>query len=381
MNPTHSPRIRILTTAVLALSLSTGFRGQNRDAEEIYRKAQTNIAGGQWQQAARHLQTLARQRGSDPEVHFLLGMVYVQQQEFVSAAKAFSRSLELDPASRETRFNLALAYFRAGAYARVVGLYERTGEQTLTADELRLVGGALVQLEQYPTAIRRLEEALERGADAQTYYDLGLALLKAKEDQRAQEVLADARSRFPADPYVLLLSSVAAFITGSNPDAEAFMKRGLSLTRGIPSKILLMSAIGDLYEGLGRFQAALEAYRQAAELSPRDPDVLVKLGNSWVRQGEGEKAFASLQRALEVAPDSVAAHVSLARLQLERRLYQQARVLLERAVKLDRYSIEGFYLLLRTYAALGEQRLAKESEAEWRRLRKLREQRLGVTDP
>ena len=374
-------KLHILISAVLAFALSQVSQGQNRDADEIYRKAQTNIAGGQWQQAAQQLETLARLRGNDPEVHFLLGMVYVQQGEFAPAARAFSQSLELDPASKETRFNLALACFRMGAYARVVGLYEGTGEQTLTADELRLVGGALVQLEQYPTAIRYLEEALKRGVDVQTYYDLGLALLKGKEDRRAQEVLADARSRFPTDSYVLLLSSVAAFITGSNPDAEAFMKQGLSLTQDLPSKILLLAAMGELYEGLGKFQAALETYQQATKLNPRDPDVLVKLGDSWARQGEGEKASASLRRALEVAPNSVTAHVSLGRLQLDRRLYRQARELLERAVKLDRYSIEGLYLLLRTYAAMGEHRLAKETEAEWHRLRKLRDQARGVTGP
>jgi tetratricopeptide (TPR) repeat protein len=152
---------------------------------ELRRAADRAVAARKFAEAERNLAELARLRPQDARVHFRLGMVRAELRRFAGAAEAFDRALALDPASGETRFNLALAYHRAGAHARALETYRNVPEAKLAAEELRLLGGALVELDQYARGAAYLTRSCNRKEDAGCLYDLTIALLKGKEDQRA----------------------------------------------------------------------------------------------------------------------------------------------------------------------------------------------------
>ena len=98
-----------------------------------------------------------------------------------------------------------------------------------------------------------------RQEETTTSYDLTIALLKGKEDRRARAVAERARGRFPGNADLLLASAIAAYVTGSDAEAESFLEQALTSAPDAGARASLLGVLGDLYKSMARFDAALRA--------------------------------------------------------------------------------------------------------------------------
>jgi tetratricopeptide (TPR) repeat protein len=125
---------------------------------------------------------------------FNLGLLHREQGELGAAARAFAAALRADPPHPEARRELALVYAERGEFLRAAELFE---------EELR--------------ATRR--------ADPTVYSNLGLALLRAGELERAEAALLQALSLDEKHAHALANLSALYEATGRAPEAAALRAR------------------------------------------------------------------------------------------------------------------------------------------------------------
>jgi cytochrome c-type biogenesis protein CcmH/NrfG len=69
-----------------------------------------------------------------------------------------------------------------------------------------------------------------------------------------------------------------------------------------PTNVEAWTQLGHVYFDTDNPAKAIRAYEKSLELSPDDPNVLTDLGVMYRRNGEFEKALASFDRAITIAP-------------------------------------------------------------------------------
>ncbi|PYV15773.1 MAG: hypothetical protein DMG07_09055 [Acidobacteria bacterium] len=367
-----------VTLAVLGWTAAAGGAPQSASGDDLYRLTERAIARRAWSEAERHLTRLAALRQDDPEVHNLLGRVRAERHDFVGAADSFAAALRIRPDARETRYNLALAHYRAGAPARALEAFRGFEEASLSPGECALLGSVFVDMEDYDRAVSLLERAWKAKPDAHASYDLAITLLKAKQDRRAVELLAWARGKFRDDADLLLASAVAAYAGGAGTEAEDYLNQALARAPDAKRRVLLLSTMGDLYNSMAASDGAENAYRRALGLDPTDASLLARLGALLLNRNRVSEAQRTLQRALAQDSTNAGACLELGRLHLRSEKFIEARRYLECAVRSNRNSLEGHFMLWNVYRKLGEGALAEKTFARWQELKKEQEGAYGA---
>jgi tetratricopeptide (TPR) repeat protein len=101
----------------------------------------------------------------------------------------------------------------------------------------------------------------------------------------------------------------------------------------------------------GRLDVARELLTSLATLDAENGYVQICLGCVEMQLGETETAIATFERALELEPDSIAAHTHLGELLLETADLERAAIHIHRAVELDPKGADPFAARARTLAA------------------------------
>jgi tetratricopeptide (TPR) repeat protein len=133
--------------------------------------------------------------------------------------------------------------------------------------------------------------------------------------------------------------------------------------------------LGLSLEGSGRIDEALKRYAEAVrlnrQLSTPSPWPPLNQGTLLSRIGRNEDAERSLREALQYAPDLAQAHFRLGVLYDKEGHESEAIAELKQAVSLDRSYPDPLYALTRIYRHRGEERLAEQALAEFKRLHSL----------
>lgn len=143
-----------------------------------------------------------------PEAYVNLGIVYVKQDKWDQAIEAYKKALELQPDNEAVSYNLGIAYHQLARAAKEKGdgpkakEYYQLAETTYKAylakkpdDSAILNNLAAVYQEQGDEA--KMREVLGEVATSETatqvdYYNAGLASLKGKEYDKAEEAFKNA---------------------------------------------------------------------------------------------------------------------------------------------------------------------------------------------
>src|SRR5207237_5983200 len=81
----------------------------------------------------------------------------------------------------------------------------------------------------------------------------------------------------------------------------------------LPNSALVYEYLGFILRRLGRWQEAEASYKKAMELDPRDVQLLTSVGNEfYLYLRRFDDALASIDRALQVAPDAIGEHANKA---------------------------------------------------------------------
>lgn len=196
---------------------------------------------------------------------------------------------------------------------------------------LSLLGAALNRQGRGSEAEPLLRQALLEQPDyAKGHEELGRSLLQQR---RFEEAIAGLRRALQLDPklqsaQLTLVHALAE--SGRAEQADETMQAFLSAD---PARELIAQAAA--HHRAGRLEEAEAIYREILRRDPRNLEALRLLALVAVRAEHYGQAEKLLMRAVEIAPDFLAAWVDLSHAQLERQDLQAALASIERAVLLN----------------------------------------------
>ncbi|PYQ12669.1 MAG: hypothetical protein DMF80_17115 [Acidobacteria bacterium] len=207
------------------------------------------------------------------EAHSLLGRMLCEQGRREEGIAELKKAIALRPNYWGHHYELAIAYFDSGRYPEAAATCRRVIElQPDSSRGLLLLGTVYYASGDNRRAIATLRQANALSPDAATYTNLGAALLADRRYAEAAQAFEEAARRAPK----------------------------------APSK---QRNLGEVYERLGRGEAARQAYRRAVELSqeqlrtnPRDARTLSMLAVDEAKLGQWPEARRHADEATALSP-------------------------------------------------------------------------------
>jgi tetratricopeptide (TPR) repeat protein len=287
--------------------------------------------------AIEHLEKVAATPGggTDTNVQFNLGRLYLRSGEHQKAIERLSQVLEQNPYSIQARLSLAQALGAAGRNneaadvlaaavddeprlaSTLAQFYERAGKPDAAAEayaralaanpkDLR----ALLALSREYSGKGEYDKAIDTLMKAQALVPndpaiaayLAQTYLQAKKYQEAAAFAAAAQKKFPADLRFTRLQARVLFDTGNQSAALALIE---SAVRSHPDDSGVYLSMADLYTDAGRPDQALKTLETAVKRFPAEADVLNYLGYMLADRGlRLDESVQLITRALAIDPDN-----------------------------------------------------------------------------
>ena len=118
--------------------------------------------------------------------------------------------------------------------------------------------------------------------------------------------------------------------------------------------------LGAAYNSLGRYRDAVETYKQVLRISPDYADAYINLGVTCYKLGRYQDAIESYKRAIKIKPDDALAHYNLGVACNSLGRYQDAIEAYKQAVRLKPGDTETHYNLGLDYLKVGDKDSALE---------------------
>ncbi|MBA3442216.1 MAG: tetratricopeptide repeat protein [Pyrinomonadaceae bacterium] len=355
--------------------------------EAEYQRANVLLALNRLSQAEQGFRRAAELRGDWALPRAALGSLLARQGRDREAEPVLRRALQLNPQNLVASVALADLRTRAGDTREALQLWRQATEAKdatvanwLARSRLERAAGdqaAATSLDRALTidpndAAARLERA-ERHIEANAY-------AKADEDIRvAEQAAAKGERRDPnltlrfANLYARAGNKEAAQrsldtldeATRKSPEAVALRvqitgevdKQSVvaleDLLKREPRNAALLARLGEFYRTADPSRA-LEHFRRAVEIEPRNVDYATGYGAALVQLRRYEEAASVLQRILASAPDTYAAHANLATALGELKRYREALAEYQWLQKARPTLAITNYFIARTLDLLGE---------------------------
>jgi tetratricopeptide (TPR) repeat protein len=231
-------------------------------------------------------------------LHFALGAVLRQQEQWDDAFDEVTRAARLLPDLPENHSAFAYIFYRlddgpnAIAEARTALSMDPNN-----AEAYQFLGLGLFSNGQYQAAAHAYAEALARdGQNADTYYDMGIALHAA----------------------------------GNGPGARAAYEHAIRLR---PEFWEAHSNLGLILHEEGDLEMAAAEYREAKRIAPGEASIRNNLGNTYCDQGHFDAAIQELRELYRQHPEWQQGHACLASAYMAKKNYDGAVAELELALR------------------------------------------------
>ena len=242
------------------------------DPQVAGRLAEIYLRTGRLDEARKQFQELERANPANPAPHYFLGIIAMEQRDFVQAQRSLERSILLNPEGEAAYGDLVAAQLSAG----------KAKEAILTVEKARA----------------------RFGPDFRREFLAGLAHSNLREFDRAQQCFA-AAEKFARERAPQLL------------DHRFYYQ------------------VGSMLERAGRFDEAVAALEQSLNLKPDFDESLNHLGYMWAERGENlQLAHDMIQQAVKAEPENPAYLDSLGWVLFQLKRPAEALTWLEKAVKL-----------------------------------------------
>ena len=304
--------------------------------------------------ARRTYEAALRLSPDDPRVLRSVGAHWLRESRWNDAAALFERSLKLAPADAETLFLLAGARWQkqdaAGAKDAIEQCLRLTPAEpvagkarTLLAEIGRAPAGA--PSEDPYARVQEARAALDAG-QYERVLEITSALLKTHPRSQSSHLLRamalDELGRLdeagrsyraalriaPSDPQILAQLGMHQLRAGDWLEAIHSLQQSLAAREDPLSYFYLAQA----YFHTDAKGKALEAIEKAAALAPRNPTILVKLGEYRAQASRFPPALEALRRAQQINADEPGIDLALGVVHLSLLEVEDARTALERAL-------------------------------------------------
>src|SRR6185369_8414498 len=182
------------------------------------------------------------------------------------------------------------------------------------SDVLRL---AYFRGNQFDEAWKNYRNALQQASAGEALYlAMSAILVKAELTAEAEDVMQRAVRLFPDSRRVRYKEAEMYRDSGKMQKAlEVFQEASqMKAPASMPAELdrlqlsFIYQRIGGISTDLTQFDAAIAAYKKAIEISPKNADARIALGDSYLRRGERSQALAEYANLLSAYADRATPH-------------------------------------------------------------------------
>ncbi len=333
---------------------------ESQDAVSLLELAEAYYGAGKNPAARRAALRVAETAGSDPRIHFTLGLLLAEHGEYAMAAGQFEA---IPPPERDAAadLNLGAAYSQLGHFEQARQAYQDALRLDPSNPDayLRLGLDAAAQ-GNHAASLDWLGEAHNKRPErTDIACALARALIRAGNYERAQQILSSARDRHPQDAGVWETLGDLYYRQHRERDAQQAYHECLRLN---PQSATTQLSLARVNLELGQPEDARKDLERVLQRDPQNAEANALLGRMALQSGRAEAALAYSRQALARDPANLTANEDFAQIMLQQGRPADALPALQRLVKADPENPRFHYLLGQT---LGKLHRTEEAQSEF----------------
>jgi tetratricopeptide (TPR) repeat protein len=244
---------------------------------------------------------VSKAQPANPLAFAHLGLLEARQEHYPQAIAYYRKAAILDPTLPGLHLNLGLAYFKNGEYKKAIEIFTPLVKTAANADETErltvLIGMSYYGLGEYVAAVPYLKDASSHDA------------------QNLPLLLTLAHSCLLSKQYQCVLDAFHQLVALNANSAEADM--------------LVGEALDEMKDSAG----AIEEFRAAIAVNPKEPNVHFGLGYLLWTQKLYPEAAHEFQTELDNTPDYTQAMLYLADAEIQMNKFEDAAPLLKKILR------------------------------------------------
>jgi tetratricopeptide (TPR) repeat protein len=235
--------------------------------QELFQRGVEAQKAGRLEEAERAFQDVLKQGGKASFVHNNLGIVYQAKRDHEAALAQFREAIRLDANYAAPRI---------------------------------LAGVSLVATGKFAAAATELEMAVKLApGEPQGRLQLAWVLERRGRLEQAAEQYRELRKLVPNEPeYAYRLGKMYLKLA-----AKYFQK----MAAAAPSAPRTLQLKGENLAAIGKEDSAIESFRKALSLDPKQPGLHLVIAQIYAKQGKREEALKEVEAELAILPDNASA--------------------------------------------------------------------------
>uniref|UniRef100_A0A672TEE4 dolichyl-phosphate-mannose--protein mannosyltransferase n=1 Tax=Strigops habroptila TaxID=2489341 RepID=A0A672TEE4_STRHB len=209
-------------------------------------------------------------------------------KDVVEAKEYYRRALQLNPQHNRALFNLGnLLKSQGKKEEAVILLWDSIKYGPEFADAYSSLASLLAEQERLKEAEEVYKAGIENCPESSDLHNnYGVFLVDTGAPERAVSHYKQAIHLSPAHHVAMVNLGRLHRSLGQNKEAEVWYKRALKVSR----KAEILSPLGALYYNTGRYEEALQVYREAASLQPSNKEIRLALAQVLAMMGRTKEA-------------------------------------------------------------------------------------------
>ncbi|NXI85776.1 TMTC1 protein, partial [Rhipidura dahli] len=253
-------------------------------------------------------------------------------KDVVEAKDYYRRALQLNPQHNRALFNLGNLLKSQGKKEEAVILLQ---DSIKYGPEFADAYSSLASLLAEQERLKEAEEVYKAGIEncpesSDLHNNYGVFLVDTGSPERAMSHYRQAILLSPAHHVAMVNLGRLHRSLGQNKEAEVWYKRALKVSR----KAEILSPLGALYYNTGRYEEALQVYREAAALQPLNKDIRLALAQVLAMMGRTKEAEKMTNHILNEDAECLECYRLLSAIYSKQELYAKALEAIEKALQL-----------------------------------------------
>nr|XP_008162429.2 protein O-mannosyl-transferase TMTC1 isoform X7 [Chrysemys picta bellii] len=253
-------------------------------------------------------------------------------KDLVEAKEYYRRALQLNPQHNRALFNLGNLLKSQGKKEEAVFLLRdsiKYGPEF--ADAYSSLASLLAEQEQFKEAQEVYQAGIENCPESSDLHNnYGVFLVDTGAPERAVSHYQQAIWLSP-NHYVAMVNLGRLYRSlGQNKETEAWYKRALKVSR----KAEILSPLGALYYNTGRYEEALQVYREAAALQPSNKEIRLALAQVLAMMGQTKEAEKMTNHIVTEEAECLECYRLLSAIYSKQERYSKALEAIDKALQL-----------------------------------------------
>ncbi|XP_042705838.2 protein O-mannosyl-transferase TMTC1 isoform X7 [Chrysemys picta bellii] len=253
-------------------------------------------------------------------------------KDLVEAKEYYRRALQLNPQHNRALFNLGNLLKSQGKKEEAVFLLRdsiKYGPEF--ADAYSSLASLLAEQEQFKEAQEVYQAGIENCPESSDLHNnYGVFLVDTGAPERAVSHYQQAIWLSP-NHYVAMVNLGRLYRSlGQNKETEAWYKRALKVSR----KAEILSPLGALYYNTGRYEEALQVYREAAALQPSNKEIRLALAQVLAMMGQSKEAEKMTNHIVTEEAECLECYRLLSAIYSKQERYSKALEAIDKALQL-----------------------------------------------